>query len=203
MKKIVLIMAALLFVAGNAFAFPAIDWSSPAIFGTDPQEAGIGLNYNISALYGVFTGGGVTGDLALRTDVYGVATLQKEDALWPNSAYYVWNLDLNGDNSVDVKAILNMDDSSNVHYTVNGTEIPANWQLNGGHYEVLIPSGYIGTVDQSKFGIYGLLDGASESPDDRLPNSGWSHTTPEPGSAMLLVMGLLGFGGALRRKFMA
>ena len=206
MKKVMLMIAVLLFVAGNAFAFPTVNWSSPAITGSDLQESLISPNYNISALYGVFQGGGLTGDLALTTDVYGVATLEKESSSWPLDAYYAWNLDLDGNNSADVVAFLTMDSSNIVHYKINGTEMAAtNWQYNAGskRYEVLIPSSYLGTIDPSKFGIYVLLDGASSAPDDVLPDTGWKGVTPEPGSAMLLGMGLLGFAGMLRRKFMA
>jgi hypothetical protein len=51
----------------------------------------------------------------------------------------------------------------------------------------------------AEVGVFLRLDNAGEDNDDRLPNSGFQYGVPEPGSMMLLGMGILGLFG-LRRK---
>ncbi len=115
---------------------------------------------------------------------------------------------------------------TNTTYTSNITQYwPTGW--NGDGSENGIPTGVYGNKVQwssTDIDVYYLAPGSSLSGFeytfnwsdlDNIPgsqhyeagndgsNSGETTPTPEPASVMLLSMGLFGFVGALRRKFMA
>ena len=198
------------------------EWDSYKIFGYDPREAGIDDNYNIKSMLGTWD----STDIYIRTDVYGIPTLAKQDSGNKNDAFYQWSLDTiltnntnpNPETWADLQIVLelgNRDTNGNDRIAI----YTASWSLLG-YGEASIGDGSIGSIVEAKFSrsliptslipvsdsdmlAYLRLDNAGSDDDDRLPDYGWTSKTPEPGSAMLLVTGLLGFAGVLRRKFKA
>jgi len=220
MKKVMLLVVASLLVlcAGNALAVPVIDgtvspvteWDIYKIFGTDPNEAAIADNYDLKAAYAWWD----STNVYLRADVYGVPTLAKQDSGNFTPAFYQWGIDTTGDNVADLNLILelaNQDGSGNDRVALY--RISTNTLLGYGpaklgsiveasFAESLVPFD-LSPASDNDVAMFLRMDNAGSDPDDRLPNEGFQHTVPEPASAALIGLGLLGFVGALRRKFMA
>ncbi|MDP3791845.1 MAG: PEP-CTERM sorting domain-containing protein [Candidatus Omnitrophota bacterium] len=220
MKKVLLVVAAVIFLAaGNAYAIvPTIDglmtslteWDGSQLFGGDSNEASISDSWDIKNIFmKVVAGDG----WYFRMDTYGTPTFSGGPGSEGEEAAFKFFLDINNDDTSDYLIDLN-----NRNYTALGivsvyTGEPAFTELgilgtsNGlsSIVEMYVPDSLLSTdvffdnVALSPFGLRARLDGNGDEPDDRLPGSGYIKT-PEPGSAMLLGMGLIGLVGRLFRK---
>ncbi len=186
------------------------EWVAPfKIHATDPAESGIFDYLDVKLLLAQWTTPG--GDIYIRTDTVIKPEFIK-DSGYLNDAYMAWQFDFDGNGSVDLSAQLIKEvdfghADGNIYYYVGGTQYDNGVTKYWGKddvYEVLIPAEKVPVFNPGKFQMRLISESASSSGDDNLPDTGWSKTVPEPGSAMLLGMGLVGFVGSLfRRKFNA
>lgn len=189
---------------------PGTEWDTWFIRGTDPNEAAIADDYDIKLVLAWWD----ETDVYVRTDVYGTPTLAKQDPGNYTPTFYQWTIDTSGDEVGDLKLVLelaNQDGGGNDRvalYKMDNTFLgygPAAVDdiVEGSFAESIIPDEL---TPESDFDVaaYLRLDNAGEDPDDRLPDTGWSHTIPEPTSMLLLGIGLIGLaGGKVRKRFRA
>lgn len=215
MKKMMLLIIALLILsAGNVFALPLIDgsislgeWTSGVLLNVgDPNEAGIPNAYDIQRLRIIpESSGGASDGLYFLWELYGAPTFTTLDPFGILPVVYVTGLDMNQDgdflDAVD-RRIDYRSTGLNV-YSGTGALIAGSPSIvMGSVVEFYIPSGMFAGFPDNSFDGFLLLDNGGSPADDQLPDTG-VFRTPEPGSAMLLGMGLLGFAGMIRRKFRA
>lgn len=216
MKKAIFLVVALLFLsAGNVFAFPTIDgnigvgeWTSGLIInGGDPNEAGIPDGYDISNVrITLESSGGADDGLYILWALYGTPTFTTLDPFNILPVVYVTGLDMNQDGDfldavdrrIDYRSSgLNVYDGTGA--LVSGTPVAAMDSV----VEFYIPKGMFASFPDGSFDGFLLLDNGGSPADDQLPDQG-TFKTPEPGSIMLLGMGLVGLAGSLfRKKFKA
>ena len=218
MKKIVIAMAALLFLAGNACAVtPTIDglvtsvgeWAGSQISGIDGDEGTIDDSWDISAIYMKVIGGD---GWYFRMDTWGTPTFTGGPGSVFNQAYFQFYMDIDDDNApdylVDLNDMFHTAQQIVSVYNSTPTEIGNAGTDNAisSIIEMYVPDSLLSTdtffdnVANNPFGIYARLDGNGDQPDDKLPNSGFIKT-PEPTTLMLLGFGFVGFAGTIRRKF--
>lgn len=216
MKKLTLVVLASLLVlcAGNALAVPVIDgvnslgeWTSGLILtATDINEVGIPDAYDISNLKIIREStGGASDGYYLLWELYGTPTFTSLDPFNINPVIYRTGLDMNSDgdflDAVDRR--IEYRSTGLVIYDGTGAVISGSPSaVMGSVVEFYAPSGMFASFPDNGFDGFLLLDNGGSPADDQLPDTGYFRT-PEPGSAMLLGLGLLGFAGAIRRKFMA
>lgn len=219
MKKLVIIvvlsfMVSVFFYAKPAqaiivdgFVSPGSEWDTWFISGIDPNESGIDDNYDIHRLFAWWDDTNVY----IRTDVFGAPTLVRQDSGNFNPAFYQWSIDTDGDLTAELVLLYNQDDAGGVKlYDVSGGS-PVLLGSGIGAYDDIVEVSFAtslvpeGLAPASDFDVamFLRLDNAGEDDDDRLPDIGWSHTTPEPSSMLLLGVGLLGVVGrrVFRKKF--
>jgi hypothetical protein len=216
MKKVILLAVAfMVLLAGNAFATPAIDgsigageWSSGLLLNViDSNESNIPDNYDIKRLAMVMeTSGGGSG-LYILSEVYGTPTLSSLDELPPiDPVFYSIGLDMNQDGDFSDLADRIVDyrlSGFSVYNGLGAVVTGASTVATGSVVEFYIPAAVFANFPDSGFSTFALLDNGGAPPDDRLPNEG-TFKTPEPGSMALVGMGLVGFLGSMfRRKFNA
>lgn len=183
------------------------EWVAPYMFSaTDPKEALVDDEHNIRTLLVQWDQSGPN-DAYFRTDMWGIPNLTA-DTGWGNNAYVEWQLDLNGDLIGELNVRLEkkstwLGGDGNIHYYINGVEYGAGYWGMGSIYEVMVPYSIASSFDWTNAKMRVISESGGTSGDDNLPDSGWQPKTPEPGSMVLLGMGLLGFAGVIRRKFMA
>jgi hypothetical protein len=216
MKKLLVAALALpiLLLASQAAATPTLDgaivgseWSTGLIVNAfDPDESAIPDAYDIQriALYEETAGGGIGNGAYILFQLYGIPTLTSLDTLPPiDPVFYSIGFDFNldGDYLDAVDRIVDYRSAGLLVYNGLGSVIAGTPLFStGAVLEMYIPSSmYV----SGNFNGFALLDNGGAPPDDRLPDTSDFTTTPEPGSAMLLGMGLLGFAGMIRRKFTA
>lgn len=215
MKKVMLLISAVLILsAGTAFAVPTIDgaivgaeWASGVLLSAgDPNEVGIPDGYDIKSLKIIpESTGGASDGLYLLWELYGVPTLVTLDPFGVLPVVYVTGLDMNQDgdflDAVDRRIDFRSTGIS-VYNGLGAVVLGSPSASLGSVFEAYIPSGMFVAFPDNSFDGFLLLDNGGSPADDQLPDSG-TFKTPEPGSAMLLGLGLLGFAGAIRRKFKA
>jgi len=222
MKKVLVIMAVglLLGLTNITVAQAAIvingtpgtgEWVGPYMFqASDINEPGVDNEHDIKSLL-VQWDTSTTNDVFIRTDMWGTPDLSAATG-WANNSYVGWQFDFNNDGIGDLNVMLVKEETFNagdgaIHYYINGTEYVNTgttkyWGM-ASIYEVMIPYSIASAYDTTNAKARVISESASTSGDDNLPGQGWQPKTPEPGSAMLLGMGLLSIGGIIRRKFMA
>lgn len=220
MKRIMLVITAvsLVLFAADAFAVvPVIDgtnsvgeWTADLIIsGFDVNEATIPDGYDIShiAMKSEFGGAAADDGLYVLIDLYGDPTFTSLDEFAPfDPVFYGTGLDINKDGDF-VDAIDRTLDFRATGFTVfdgTGTAISgsplAAMGGAGGVVEYFIPSGMFGGFPLPEFQTFSLLDNGGGPPDDRTPDVGFDVTIPEPGSMMLLGMGMFGLIATRFRK---
>jgi hypothetical protein len=173
----------------------------------DPNESDVNNNYDMILSKAYWTTPGEDIYLLIQT----VDTPSLNALGMTEDAYVSWILDFNGDSTPDLFAKLVKDDNpayespdNLTRYYINGVQQDASYWAKGSVIEVKIPASLVPTFNNGKIQMYVEYDnggGGAESSDDRLPNSGWVKTVPEPMSMSLLGLGLLGMLGAgFRRK---
>lgn len=224
MKKVLLILAAVTFLAAgsaHALVVPTIDgaitsageWSGSQLFGTDPAEGDITNSWDLKAVYmKVIAGNG----WYFRMDTWALPTFSGGPGSEGEQAAFKFFLDINNDAISDYLIDLNDRNYTAQQLVSVYTGEPSFTEIGklgtsnsmaGGIIEMYVPNSLLSTdiffnnAAQNPFGLRARLDGNGDEPDDRLPGSGYIKT-PEPGSAMLLGMGLLSAFGVIRRKFM-
>lgn len=225
LKKVMLLVAALMLVsASSAFAFPTIngnvigdDWTTGRIvYGADPKDVILTgsipsgtavINYDIEHFSIVMdSSGGANDGLYMLWDLYGTPTFTTLDMGGENLVSYQCLLDMNQDgdylDAVDRKIYYTQ--AGLVVKNGSGTVLTGTTSAAMGDYvEWYIAKDMFSTFPDGSFDGFILLDNGGGPNDDQLPDEG-TFRTPEPGSIMLLGMGLVGFAGSLlRRKFMA
>ena len=83
---------------------PSDEWDTWFIHGTDPNESNISDNYDIKELYAWWDDDNVY----IRTDVYGIPTLEKQDSNSFGDEYYQWTIDTTGDEVADLYLVSNL-----------------------------------------------------------------------------------------------
>lgn len=220
MKKLMLVIttAFMFLFTANAFAVvPVIDgtnsvgeWTTDLIIsGLDVNEATIPDAYDIShiAMLSEFGGSATDDGLYVLIDLYGDPTFTSLDELAPIApVFYGTGLDINKDGDfVDaIDRILDFRASGFTVFDGTGAVIPGSPSFAmgaiGGVVEYFIPSGMFGGFPLPEFQTFSLLDNGGEPPDDRTPDAGFNISVPEPGSMMLLGMGMFGLIATRFRK---
>ena len=221
MKKVTLavLMASLLvFAAGDAFALVSADginsageWVAGLIINTfDVNEGGVPNlpdSYDMSRV-AMFQGAGTQGaGLYVLIELYAAPTFVSLDPLAPfDPVFYATGLDLNGDGDFS-DAVDRTLDFRTLGFTVyDGTGAVvagAPSGVMGSAVEYFIPSTMFTSFPLGGFNTFSLLDNGGAPQDDRVPDTGFSTTVPEPTSMILFGSGLLGALGAVRRKRLA
>ncbi len=224
MKKLLalLIIGSMFLFAGNAMAVPAIDgslasgeWAGAIVNAWDPDETSSVPGYDLPATHDinwvrlyVETAGAGSGMYGL-VDLYGSPTwtsLGDTEDLVSYTVYF--DLNRNGSlNDLVDRRLRYQQSGAALYYGSGGIVTDAGLQAvmgtsNDPVVEFFIPSAMLWSA-YSDFNGEVLLQNGGRPLDDALPDTGRFSSTPEPGSMALVGMGLLGFCGMLRRKFMA
>jgi hypothetical protein len=190
---------------------PSDEWDTWFIRGTDPNEPSIADDYDIEVIYAWWD----DFDVYLRTDVYGVPTLAKQDPGNFTPTFYQWTVDTTGDEAGDLKIVLesaNQDGAGNDRvalYLMDNTFLGYGPAVLDDIVEASFSISLLenqGIDPDSIYDVAGYvrLDNAGEDPDDRLPDTGWAHTIPEPSSMLLLGIGIFGLAsGTFKKRFTA
>lgn len=226
MKKLTLVVLASLLVlcAGNALAVPIIDgvvtsateWDGYIIYGTDPNESGISDYIDISAIYMKVVTGELAGNgLYFRIDTWAAPSYAGDPTSFGES-FFDFYLDYDGNSTPERRVSLNgaLDSGSKIVGVYSGPPFSPGVKLGDNDegttrglssiIEMYVPDTLLSTTIGPDFGLYAFVDGNGSDPDDRMPASGFIHPVPEPASAAMLGVGLMGLVGSLiRRKFMA
>lgn len=210
-KTMLLIVAVLILSAGNAFAFPTIDgiasageWTTGLLLNAgDPNEVGIPDSYDISRVKIISESiSGANDGFYFLWQLNGTPSFTTLDPLGSMPVVYLLGLDMNQDGDysdlVDRKiqytsAGFSVTDGTNA--TVSGSP---QWAM-GSVVEYYLPASMFVSFPDTSINGFLLLDNGGSPADDQLPDQG-TFKTPEPGSMMLLGMGLIGFAGSLLRK---
>lgn len=218
MKRLMLVITtvSMLLFTANAFAvIPTIDgtnaageWTTDLIInGFDVNEALIPDAYDIShiAMKSEFGGLAVDDGLYILIELYGGPTFATLDPFGVAPVFYNTGLDINKDGDfldiVDRRIDLRASSGLTV-FDGLGTLISPALAVGGpGVLEYFIPSGMFGGFPLSEFQTFTLLDNGGAPPDDQVPDIGFDSSVPEPGSMMLLGMGMFGLlATRIRRK---
>lgn len=209
MKKVTLaiMMALLLGVTSDASAVivdginSAGEWTAGLLVnGFDINEGAIPDGYDISRVAMQSDASG----LYVLVELYGAPTFTSLDVLPPiDPVFYTTGLDIDG-NGLFTDAVDRIFDFRASGFTVydgSGAVVGgAPLAVMGSAVEYFIPAGMFSSFPLGGFNTFTLLDNAGAPPDDRVPDSGFHTTIPEPTSMLLVGSGLLGALGLRRRK---
>jgi len=179
----------------------------------DPNEAGIPDAYDIQRLLVQQEDtGGANDGLYFRIDTYADPTLTGGTNSLGAQVFVRTLIDFNGDNVPDL--FLDFNDANDPGLQKFGVYTsplfsPGSFigygsgavgQFAGGIYEFYLPETlFNGNLVSAGTGFRVRLDNNGDEPDDSIPDSGFTHPVPEPGTMLLMGMGLLGLFGF--RKF--
>ena len=200
-------MALLLCVTSDASAVvvdginSAGEWVAGLLInGFDPNEAAIPDGYDISRVAMQSDALG----LYVLIELYGVPTFTSLDTLPPlDPVFYATGLDLNSDGDfTDLgDRIFDFRASGFTVFDGSGSVVAgAPSAVKSSGVEYFIPAGMFSSFPLGGFNTFSLLDNAGAPPDDRIPDSGFHTTIPEPTSMILFGTGLLGALGFRRKR---
>lgn len=212
-KAIVVLLFSMVLGIGTAHAAitvdglvsPGTEWNTWFIHATDPNEPDIADNYDIKEMFAWWD----STTVYIRTDVYGTPTLAKQDPGSFFPAFYQWSVDTDNDSNGELTLLYDLSGVS--LYDITGAS-PVLLGAGTGAFNNIVEVSFakslvpVALQPASDFDVsmFARLDNAGADPDDRLPDTGWSRTVPEPSSMFLLGLGLIGFtGSAFRKRFKA
>lgn len=217
MKWIILVVGFVILGTSQGYAVvPTIDgafgvgeWDGFVAQGFDGNEVLIPDAYDLKEMRLIFedTGGASDGLYALI--LTWAAPSLVDTGLGPPPASISTLLDSNGDldfsDSVDFFTIHTLASGFDVF---DGTGALILDGVEGTHFklasviEYFIPESVLSGWPYSSFSSFALYDNGGDSPDDRLPNSGFTGPIPEPSTWLLIGSGLLGIlGFGTHRRF--
>ena len=210
--------------SGKALAVPTIDgiltspteWDPPLqtlVF--DPNEVGIPDSRDMSRLLvKLEDSGGLDDGLYFRVDTYDTPTLTGGPGSGGTESFLRILVDFNGDGIGDRGLDFNnaFDPGTGKLGVYNslfslkfGEGTGAVFESPGGFYEFYYPESLygLGNTADSSTRFSARLDDNGSNPDDFLPDTGFTHPLPEPGTLVLLGSGLISLLGIAKVKFFA
>ncbi len=207
MKRVMqgLVMAGLLVLGWSApahAAVPAIDgvvgageWLGALFFGTDPNEAFQGDAWDLKD----FTvlkenSGGAEDGLYFLFRTYGAPTFAGEPPRVSSESKYIVFIDFDGDGTEDQVIIFNGDQLGGVN-VAGGVGA-----LGPDGVELFVPEASLTGTVGSNTQVAAQLDNGGRFAEDDLPDAGFLRPIPEPASASLFGLGLLGAAYVRKRR---